>query len=412
MIGLGKAIVVGVFFGLVCGCTTDSIDVDSDIITVDTPRIESTTLVDVTVDNDVVAVDTPRIESTTSIDMPKLNKSDNSQLAEESYDDLNGGVFNGIRCVTESNPDIMFTSEVVELSNIKHTAPPGSVFNGMLKRHGYFFVGSGIPSTQWTGYPADIAVRAPVDSWLRQVQVYEQSVAGITALEYEVVLEASCEVWYKLGHIGPLSDRVVGVEIGYNYIDEPIFFSAGEIVSYWSGINPGGNIDLGVFNTTVVNSFTNQERYIDGIHDQQLHEDCPFDYFEENLRNKYFALLSEENNFTKVNTDECRSSASQDVSETISGEWFLSDQYSPAASIGISLLGWVRFTTRDFELTIGPEEPTYMFPSDVRGSHCYNSVSLNKYVRASLQNSANLLLEYGDGSCTEAITKTLLELKK
>ena len=102
-------------------------------------------------------------------------------------------------------------------------------------------------------------------------------------------------------------------------------------MSYWSGINPGGNIDLGVFNTTVVNSFTNQERYIDGIHDQQLHEDCPFDYFEENLRNKYFALLSEENNFTKVNTDECRSSASQDVSETISGEWFLSDQYSRAA---------------------------------------------------------------------------------
>ena len=233
---------------------------------------------------------------------------------------VRGAGLGGRPCTTLSDPKPRFTHEVVPQAEIKSTAPPGSVFSGMLKNHMYFFVGPGMPVDEWSGYPRSVPMYAPIDSWLHSVHVYKGSVAGQEVLEYEFILEATCEVWYRLGHLGPLSDRIEALgpfELGSNVVDPALHVEGGELVAHWSGVNPGGNVDLGVFNTTVKQTLANQDRYSDGFHDQQLYEDCPLDYFPDELRSKYYSMLAEENTAEPVTTETCRRSADQSVAGSI-----------------------------------------------------------------------------------------------
>ena len=318
--------------------------------------------------------------------------------------------------ITPSNPRPIFTHELVQLENIKHTAPPGSVFSGMLKGHAYFFVGSGMPVQEWSGYPRSIPVYAPVESWLLSVHVYQNSVAGNDVFEYELFFEVSCEVRYKLGHMGPLSDRIEELgpfELGHNSLPLWLHFDAGELVSYWSGVNPGGNIDLGVYNKTVEQIRSNPERFTDGIHENQLHEDCPFDYFPQALSSQYYALLSEENTFEFVQTDKCRRSAEQDIAGTISGEWFVPNRYAPVLAIGTSLLGLARVSFGDYvvpggaSVSVGPGETSHIDPGQVTTEHCYETVDRrpgsppSEYASVKLLSPTELDAEYGSGTCAD-----------
>ena len=321
--------------------------------------------------------------------------------------------FNGEACITDSNPELVFTHEVVPLEHIRHTAPPGSVIVGMLKRHMYFFVGDGIPVQEWSGYPRSVPVFAPVESWLRTVNVYQNSVGGKQVLEYEFIFEATCEVWYRLGHLGPLSERIEALgpfQLGYNRVETPLHVDGGELVSYWSGVNPGGNMDLGVFNTTVEQVLANPSRASDGYHDQQRYEDCPLDYFPDELRSKYYSMLSEEDTRERVNTTTCRRSADQDIAGTISGEWFVPEKYGSVMAIGTSLLGSARITysrmsheqfAEAFTISVSPNDQTYIHPTQVTSEHCYQSPASDAYVYLELVSPTDLQVEYGTGTCAD-----------
>ena len=335
-----------------------------------------------------------------------------------------GDGLNGRECVTSSNPRPTFTHEVVPLELIRHTAPPGSVFTGMLKQHMYFFVGSGMPVEEWSGYPRSVPMYAPIDSWLHSVHVYKVSVAGQEVLEYEFVLEATCEVWYRLGHLGPLSDRIEALgpfEVGSNPIKPALRVDGGELVSYWSGVNPGGNVDLGVFNTTVEQTLANQDRYSDGYHDQQLYEDCPLDYFPEDLRSKYYSMLAEENTAEPVSTETCRRSADQSVAGTISGSWYIPDRYSPILAVGTSLLGSARVSFAEpvlpggaADLSVRPDQPTHIHPVQVTSDHCYQHANgdVSMYVNLKLVTPTELEAEYGSGTCTNRTPINTLRVER
>ncbi len=321
--------------------------------------------------------------------------------------------FNGEACITDSNPELVFTHEVVPLEHIRHTAPPGSVIVGMLKRHMYFFVGDGIPVQEWSGYPRSVPVFAPVEAWLRTVNVYQNNVAGKQVLEYEFIFEATCEVRYRLGHLGPLSERIEALgpfQLGYNRVETPLHVDGGELVSYWSGVNPGGNMDLGVFNTTVEQVLANPSRASDGYHDQQRYEDCPLDYFPDELRSKYYSMLSEEDTRERVNTTTCRRSADQDIAGTISGEWFVPEKYGSVMAIGTSLLGSARITysrmsheqfAEAFTISVSPNDQTYIHPTQVTSEHCYQSPASDAYVYLELVSPTDLQVEYGTGTCAD-----------
>ena len=57
-----------------------------------------------------------------------------------------------------------------------------------------------------------------------------------------LLFEVSCEVYYKLDHLGPLSDAIEAMgpfPVGENTdLDPPRKVEGGDLVSYWSGVNP------------------------------------------------------------------------------------------------------------------------------------------------------------------------------
>jgi hypothetical protein len=122
-------------------------------------------------------------------------------------------------------------------------------------------------------------------------------------------------------------------------------------------------------------------------------------------------MFAEENTFEPVNRTDCRASAHQDIAGTISGEWFLPKMYAPVFAIGTSLSGWVRVTGRDFELTVGPDQPTYVDPRKITGSHCYESAANSLYVKLDLLTANDMRVEHGIGTCgdTNATGSLILE---
>ena len=170
--------------------------------------------------------------------------------------------FGGRECVTRSNPSPVFTHPVVQRESIEATLPPGLAASGMIKPHGYFFVkhDQSWNEDAWDGYPSSVPVHAPVGSFLRTVHPYTSGAYGRQVseppIEYMLIFEVSCEVYYKLDHLGPLPDKIS--DVGPFPIDtstqlaDPLYFAGGEIVSYWSGVNPAGNVDLGVYNTCLL----------------------------------------------------------------------------------------------------------------------------------------------------------------
>ena len=152
---------------------------------------------------------------------------------------------------------------------------------------------------------------------------------------------------------------------------------------------------------------SNPERFTDGIHENQLHEDCPFDYFPQALRSQYYALLSEENTLEFVQTDKCRRSAEQDIAGTISGEWFVPNRYAPVLAIGTSLLGSARVSFGDYvvpggaSVSVGPGETSHIDPGEITTEHCYETIDRKEYANVKLLSPTELDAEYGSGTCAD-----------
>ena len=370
---------------------------------------------------------------TTTVDAPELLQSVRSD-------------FSGKRCTTSSNPQPIFTHPVIPLELLTLIIPPGTAASGMLKPHAYL-VGPGgeglFGDKPWTGYPRSVPVTVPVTSWLVEVLAYRSTAYGTNApeppIEYMLIFEVSCEVYFKLDHTGPLVDKIEALgpftEGSSTQLKTPTKFEAGELVTYSSGVNPGGNVDFGVYNTTIERTFGNQNRYANGHQDQSLNEDCPFDYFTPELREKHYALIGDESTRQiLVGTKRCRVSADSDVPGTIRGAWFM-----PGGNIG-SYWGihesvfsistshearWVRATFAahpetggEFEITVAPEDATYIGPSKVTDEHCYESYAKYHeekdpvYLHVKLITPTDLRVEHGTGSCANRTLVEILSLER
>ena len=345
--------------------------------------------------------------------------------------------FNGLECTTSSNPQPVFTHPVMDAQLLGATMPPGLASTGMLKPHGYFFVKEAARGSHgggsWSGYPRSVPVHAPITSWLRAVFPYTSVAYGKDApeppVEYMLLFEVSCEVYYKLDHLGPLDGTIEAAgpfQVGeQTMLNTPLKVEGGKLVSYWSGVPPGGNVDLGVYNTTVNRKMANQNRYNDGYHDAWLNEDCPFDYFPAELRDKYYGLFTDVNAGKTVGVRPGRTSAESDILGTIQGAWFKPDEYGSVFSISTSMSGLVLATFQEhaetggsFGVKVPPESATYVDPSKVTSKHCYeshgayNQQTHPMYIDLELTSPTELQVDYGNGTCANrSVIETLFLIR-
>lgn len=182
----------------------------------------------------------------------------------------------------ESNPNPVFATSPADLSKIAYIVPPGNVesYEGdvkVLKTHSYF-KGSN-----------KVEVRTPVDSTLfRGVYVTE---GGIN--QYALFFEVSCEVYYLLDHIVDPVEKIKDAfpdtpKTTTETINTPrVEVKAGELVGYSIG-KEFEQWDFGVYNKTRENDFSDLGSDVP-IFDRDRIADCPFDYFPEDLRQKFYA---------------------------------------------------------------------------------------------------------------------------
>ena len=113
------------------------------------------------------------------------------------------------------------------------------------------------------------------------------------------------------------------------------------------------------------------------------------------------------------------------IRDSIAGEWFNDELYSPLFSASTSLAGDVLLTFREhadtgghLDIRIAVGDSTYIDPSEVTDKHCYynghGGVETEQhtaiYVDVSLTGPATLQLEYGTGSCDNRVPIEILKL--
>lgn len=304
------------------------------------------------------------------------------------------------------NPDPIFTAMFTELDMIDFITPIGRVTDSVVP-HSYIWI-----SQAGGGPPPEVPVYIPVDAVFSSYAYYVEPMRDgrggwVDVLQYMLVFEVSCEVNFKFDHL----DRLVE-ELAILLPDEPSestrtqeldpkpFLKAGTLIGYTTGTRSAHNWDFGVYNSARPNAFVNQERY-QQMWDLRtiLHADCPYAYYQGELRETVYALLPD---------GEC-GSGSQDAPGTISGAWFEAQEFSPndpsrqAVVVGIGVIPgsqYIQFWTEEVSFRVYPEAATYLPPASVTTAHCYQSSdSPRRYAFMKLLSDMELALATGRGSC-------------
>ena len=152
-------------------------------------------------------------------------------------------------------------------------------------------------------------------------------------------------------------------------------------------------------NISNFNLFANQARYeANRDLDASLHADCPYDYFPDELRIQFYALLPNE---------DC-GSASQDQLGTLAGTWFAERSFD-LERVGPKLIvGRTRVPSGEFiivrgesaEIRVYADQMTFADPTEITTRHCYQtSQGPPRFAYLDLRSEMELAVAFGDGTC-------------
>lgn len=224
-----------------------------------------------------------------------------------------------------------------------------------------------------------VPIYAPIDSDLVEA-VYKNSKG---ALDFDVHMMVSCQIWYLVNHITDPVDKIRAAlpsTPATNTMDPPaispaIHFASGELLGYTSGTPLPHNWDFGVFDLTHANQFVNQARYDQDKLGKFQTAICPLDLFPESQKATYYGLIGE----TKPVANAKCGPISPDKAGTISGSWFETKDLAPdhqlhfKLMIGIYTDGAIRISGEDFQPTIEipASNSSFLDPTSVTDRHCY-----------------------------------------
>lgn len=189
-------------------------------------------------------------------------------------------------CVSNENP--VFTHDITDVSKIKMVVPPGSIesYQGktIVKPHSYVLVTEQVP------------VYAPADGMLVEGAFYYEE-GDVYYLHFQV----SCEITYRFDHIlNPIQ------EIKDAFPDKPaqntltmepkkkVEVKAGDLIGYSVASVPATHgiwFDFGVVNLSQKQDLSSLENKGVELYERDYESVCPYTFFREDLRKKYYALF-------------------------------------------------------------------------------------------------------------------------
>lgn len=189
----------------------------------------------------------------------------------------------GTPCI--SNPQIIFTSDLTEADKIRSVQP--TLVTAGNSRHRVFLDID-------TSKTDKVAIYAPVDSEV--VNGTYKNAKG--ALDYDLRLQVSCEIWYVINHITEPVEKIKKAFPATPQTDtrtgEPfkktVQVKAGELLGYTAGTPTAHNFDFAVFDLNHVNEglpADNGSNY--GLEKNFI---CPLDILSEDIKKSYYSKIN------------------------------------------------------------------------------------------------------------------------
>jgi len=278
-----------------------------------------------------------------------------------------------------SNPNVVFTHDITDLSQISLIVPPGSVSGNVIKTHSYIENKPGV----------SVPVYAPADCILYNgAKMLEGG-----EIQYLLFFRASCEVRFILDHITTVVDTIatlfpgppaISSQTGPDFAN-PIAFPAGTLLGYTTGTQQARRWDFGVYNTTVTNTFGNNLRYENSYAWRWLEAVCPYDLYPVTMRAQYENLYGGAGGILVGSGATCRN-PSQDSIGTIRGMWFPDNDPNSFAQNTLAIsstfdAGQVRIGGPGWQMWIYDTNPTFVDPATVTTEHCYSAGSAVAYFK-------------------------------
>jgi len=244
-----------------------------------------------------------------------------------------------------------------------------------------------------------VPVYAVADSTLDDLAYYISGGGEINF--YFLLFGVTCEIGYMFDHIVDVVPKIAAVapttasvSSGANEVRTTVAFEAGELIGYVGE----GTWDFGASDTTHINQFANQSRYVGTAHQGALHQICPYDYYDEPLNSQFYGLFGDPGG-TLAAVDHCN--PARDVLGSAAGQWFDALDYETGRrAVGIAMLpgDLVEISTVASGLRVPNNHPTWLDPELITSSHCYESDGLWFYPE--IQDAGmQMALASGSGTC-------------
>lgn len=293
-----------------------------------------------------------------------------------------------------ANKQVIFTAEFTDLTKVGALGILGSVTCGSPGRS-YISIKN----------KQEVPVYNPTDALLTNIIWADR---GNGTPEYGLYFEASCDVAYLLDHIDRVTDKIKalapkspGQSSATQYGSAPnVQIKAGELLGYTDGTPQAGTFDFLVLNKTKQAFHINPSRW---KWEQTIYADCPYDYYQGDLKTKHYNLLGNYDGGQLVKVDNC-GNPSQDIAGTASGGWFLGNGNTESGKwLGVGqIFNWSEivirengrpiFYVKDYNSKITPKQITDSNPVCFQGYQ-------NTWAYLKLISADQLQMAYGDGTC-------------
>ena len=298
-------------------------------------------------------------------------------------------------------------AKVTEISPLGNIGPPGHTFP---TEHVFFHITPSGTTTE------TIPTYSPADVYVTLISFSN----GITQdpVDYTIWFALCKDVIGYYNHVKDISDELNGI------VAKNVCMFQGESKSTRCNIQAfnlvntnslmgqvgrlQGNFDFGVVDLNKTLQFANPSRY--GT--RSLHIQCPFDYYDQATRGRFFDLI------TRNDNQQCGITA-QDVPGTLKGNWFFGDaranmgtdwekylafvQDNEDPEISIVSIGGTFTDSGKWEFTPGNSGVVNREFNDVRADgkiYCYESPGKEGRILVQLISDIELKIEHQNGSCT------------
>lgn len=299
----------------------------------------------------------------------------------------------------QKNPNPVFTANFTDIDKIVALNPLG-------------LINAGSPGRAYVRVKTDsekiqkIPVYMPTDATLEGIVLARRNIDDPNSPgEYRLEFRVSCEVTFFYDHINEVVEKIKAIEPDKvsNYTGDlkrvSLSLKAGELIAYSYSSNFSGGFDFALFNKSKEVRHINPDRW---EWEQTKYADCPYDYFADNLKEKYYTMFRAADGMN-LSVKGCGSS-SNDIAGTPSGGWFDSKDSKDVkgkwleignknnkTEINIRQDGKSFFSIRDYLTTPFPDKVS------LGQSVCYSDS--NKWAFVRLDSGTQLSLVKGEGTC-------------